>query len=110
MIPKNVELPDDVLARISNDPVLLRWLSEVQSQLVTSTVELNGVGCTRIIWNDTGSVIDPLQIVNADDGLTLSFVDSSGVVQKSGDSIEGDWVASSGQMATGEAREMTRIA
>lgn len=111
MIPRNIELPDEVIAELTRNPVLLRWLSEIQSQLVTSTVELNGVGCTRIVWNDTGSNISALQEVDVDDGLTQSYIDSAGVVQKASPSyIEGRWIASSGGIASGDAREMTRIA
>ena len=110
MIPKNIELPDDVLRGLTSNPTLLRWLSEVQSQLVTSTVELNDLGCTRIVWNETGSDIDALQVVNADDGLTLSYFDAAGTLQKSADAIEGSWVACSGSIPNTEAREMTRIA
>lgn len=110
MIPKNIELPDDVLSRISSDPILLRWLSSVQSQLVTSTAELNGIGCTRIIWNDTGSAIAGNEEVNVDDGLTLSYFNSSGVLVRSTAIFSGVWFSSSGTIPAGEAREMTRIA
>lgn len=110
MIPGNIELTDDILSEISKNPVLLRWLSEVQSQLVSSTTELNGVGCTRIVWNETGSDIDALQVVNADNGLTLSYFDAAGTLQKSAVVIEGSWIASSGFLSVGRAREMTRIA
>ena len=109
MIPKNIELPDSVLAELTSNPVIADWLREVQSQLVTSTIDLNGVGCTRIVWNETGADIEALETVNADSGLTPSYVNSSGVVSKSIDTLQGDWIASSGSIANGDAREMTRV-
>lgn len=109
MIPRNIELPDSVLAELTSNPTIAAWLREIQNQLVTSTIDLNGIGCTRIVWNETGVDIDSLETVNAESGLTPSYVNSSGVISKSMDTLEGDWIASAGAIANGDAREMTRV-
>lgn len=109
MIPGYSELPETAFEELTKNPQLLAWFADVQRQLISSTVELNGIGCTRILWNDTGSNILELQEVEASDGLTLSYVDNFGVVQRSGVVLEGRWLASSGGLNAGDAREMTRI-
>lgn len=109
MIPGYSELPETAFEELTKNPQLLAWFADVQRQLISSTVDLNGIGCTRILWNDTGADINPLQEVEATDGLTLSYIDGSGVVQRSAVTLEGRWLSSSGGFAAGNAREMTRI-
>lgn len=109
MIPGYSELPETAFEELTKNPQLLAWFADVQRQLISSTVDLNGIGCTRIVWNNTGSNIQALQEVEASDGLSISYIDSSGTVRNSFLALRGRWVASSGALNAGEAREMTRI-
>lgn len=109
MIPNNVELPDDVIKELTTNPVLLRWLSSIQSQLITSSVEENGVGCTRLIKNKTGASVVNLEDVPAS-GLKILYYDSSGSVAESGVVLEGIWRQTSGGIvANNQAKMMTRV-
>jgi len=109
MIPGYSELNEATFEELTINHQLLAWFADVQRQLISSSVELNGIGCTRIVWNDTGSSILELQEVEASDGLTLAYFDNFGVLQRSGVVLEGTWIASSGGSSAGDAREMTRI-
>ena len=109
MIPNNIELPDDVIRELTSNPILLRWLSSIQSQLITSTVEENGVGCTRLIKNKTGATIVNLEDVPAS-GLKILYFDSSGALLESSVVLEGVWrQASGGAIANNQTKMMTRV-
>lgn len=108
MIPGNIELPDEMLRKLSADPILLRWLSEVQAQLVTSVIETNGVGSQRFIRNDTGSVIS--EGAEAP-GAQLSLMGLvSGAWAPVPVVLTGDWINSSGyDIQPGDSAILTRL-
>lgn len=108
MIPGYSELPESVFEELTKNPQLLAWFADVQRQLISSTVELNGIGCTRIMWNTSGVTIDALDVVDSS-ALSHSYFNAAGSLASSGVVVEGNWIASSGGLPAGVARAMTRV-
>lgn len=108
MIPGYSELPETAFEELTKNPQLLAWFADVQRQLISSTVELNGIGCTRIMWNTSGATIGALEVVDSS-ALSHSYFNAAGNLVVSAVTVEGNWIASSAGLPAGIARAMTRV-
>lgn len=109
MIPRNIELPDEVIRELTSNQILLRWLSEIQKQLITGCVDENGIGCTRLVRNDTGAIISGDAETDAG-GLTVMYFNAAGALTASSVTIDGVWInVQGGDIGIGETKMMARL-